>query len=684
MLSGDTQKKWEQLSEKVNSNLKALRQNNELRIEAIRRYGTPGSWKVFQLVPILLQINNSYVPGYIEQTSERVVPRGIYGFEQSHQVELARRIFPRLEGEFVRSVSTSNPAVESLLLMGSSGSVGYTAASDLDYWVCIDPVRYSEDQWEQYHKKLASISHWADKAHSTEVNFYVVTMEDLAANRFERHGEETEGEVAPYMLKEEFYRTLLHVAGRTPLWWLTPPGVDRKKYGLWKKNLPRLSGLDPDDFIDLGFPGRPDPQEFMAAALWLSRKSEADPFKGALKMILVLEQVETGFKAPLLCESVKKEALTRPMENLPVDPYMLMIERVLSYAVEKLDPKSLDLIRLSAFYKVKGALGPKTTGVDTPKTLFLNYLVKEWGWDEQRLAHNNNYQSWPPRDRLALGQEIKSLLFDLYSRISKRLLADYPDQVSADDQSLAQFKARILARYSAHRDTVEALPSSLHHKTLPKSLTMVFQRYRWELYAGRVEAAQSDSEESLGQMIYTAPRAARMAAWLVYNTFFTQALKLRLRPRPGPVGLEAMWHLMETITELFPPPKPEELESEEAWRLGGGGPRLLVVNLEVPWHVKPIKTVDLIYRTAWGEMRHTYLPLPEETPEAKKLKAIVDHLTRTGHATPQDVHLFVPSESSRRKIEQNIRAAVFQTLSSGSRKPPGPGKAVRKIRLDTD
>ena len=137
--------------------------------------------------------------------------------------------------------------------------------------------------------------------------------------------------MAPLLLKEEVYRTLVHVAGRMPLWWAVPPGTGQAAY----RNIARGNLALSTDLIDLGFPDRPGPQEFLAAALWLSRKSEADPFKGALKMILVLEQVESGLKAPLLCHLLKKKVLTAEESELPVDPYALMIERVLGCAAEK-------------------------------------------------------------------------------------------------------------------------------------------------------------------------------------------------------------------------------------------------------------------------------------------------------------------------------------------------------------
>ena len=668
---------WDRLNRLMSKSLEVLRTNNTLRIDAIRSYGTGNLWAVFQLIPFLLHINHADFPGFIEADD---VPRGVCGFENSVFLESARDSFPSLADEFEQAVSVERTAVQSLLLMGSSGSVGHTAASDLDYWVCINRRDFPGDKWEKFLRKLSAIEAWAQEVHSTEVHFYPVDLGDLSVNRFQRYGEETEGEVAPLLLKEEVYRTLVHVAGRMPLWWAVPPGTGQAAY----RNIARGNLALSTDLIDLGFPDRPGPQEFLAAALWLSRKSEADPFKGALKMILVLEQVESGLKAPLLCHLLKKKVLTAEESELPVDPYALMIERVLGCAAEKLDRESLELIRLSVYYKVRGPFDLFPAGRSGPKARLLQKLISQWGWGEEMEDHYNHYSSWSERERLVLGEKMKMLLFNLYSRIARRLMSDYPDLVTSEDQNLAQLKAMIMARYSIHQAKVEELPSNLHRKTIPQSMTLVHAGDMWELFGGRFEVAPANSEESQGNLLYTAARAARVAVWLFHNRLYTPSMKLKLRPRLGPVSLEAILRFLDTLRKVFPPRQPAELDHKDVFRLGGEGPRLLALNFESPAHLSKIMSADLIFRTSWGEMRHAHFLLDPNLNEVEKIMTLAAFLTDHGHCEPSDWHFLAPDGAAGLKMRRNVQAALFQSLKGMTRQRSGLSKSARGLRLDID
>ncbi len=666
----------------LNRNIAAFQRNNVARFQALHSYGSSGFRKVFLLVPVFIQVNHPSIPGYLEEEGS---PRGIYGFRDSKFQQISQEMWPGPRNEWDKAITSLRPVVESLILMGSSGSVGHTSASDLDYWVCVDTMKIRAETLDLLRKKLDLISEWAARTHSTEVNFYLINTEDVAANRLRPQGEEAEGEVAPLLLKEELYRTILLVAGRAPLWWALPAGTSFRQYNMILDNMSEFEphGFYSADYIDLGFPLRPDPQEFMAAALWLSQKSEADPFKGVLKMIILLEQVESKLQAPLLCDLVKAAVLTAGDAELPVDPYAITIGRVLDFSLRKLTEPELELVRISAYYKVRGPLDREKEAEDTPKERLLRELVEKWGWDSRKTDDYNSYSSWPDRRKLGLGQDVKNLLFTVYKRVAQKLIEDYPDQVTTEDQSLNQLTAKILSRYSGHQAKVEDLPSSIHRKTLPHFMTLVYYRSRWGLYGGRLEAWQAGTEEFDGRLIYECSRAARAAAWLVHNRLVNSNLKLTLRPRPGPVGLETIIELLKKLVELFPTLPHGSLSEKSHWTTGGKGPRLLVLNLEEPWHETKMKSVDLIYRTAWGEMRHSALKLDSPVSEAEKAIATAEKLLETGEMRIEDVHYFAPPEAAGKRMRNNLQAAVVQTLGGLRRRREGPG-AERKMRLDTD
>ena len=671
------------MKEAHKNNLEAFIRNNAARIREIQRIGSRGTKSAFLQVPFLLQANHSSIPGFVDAPR---VPRGIVGYHRSSFHSIGRKAFTGPESDYNRVVYVSEPAIQSLLLMGSSGSVGHTAASDLDYWVCLDRDSMGEEAFALLRQKLDAITAWAAKSLRTEAHFYTVDVTELVLNRIKPQGENTEGEVAPLLLKEELYRTLVHVLGRLPVWWATPAGTGPSAYRRTRDHLVGQGGneLVQSGFIDLGFPAPPGPQEYMSAAMWLSRKSEADPFKAALKIVIMLEQVESGLNAPLVCDDVKESILSTPKEDLPVDPYIVMIRRVLDYAMAHLSDRQLDLIQTSAYYKIRGALDPAKTLPDDPKAKILASLIKEWGWSKEQVDRLNIYSQWSDRERLELGREMKALLLDLYLQIAKRLMNDFPEEVHSEDRGLDQFKARMLSRYSDHEFAVEDLPSSLDRRTLPRTMTLFFNGEHWELYGSVVDGRSNGDEHEGKNYIRQFHGAASAAAWLVHNDLYDETLKLRLMPRPGPVALETMAELLKTMKQLFPPLSPAEVSEQGGFRHGGVGPRLVIVNLEASWLENKILATDLIYRTAWGEMRAVPGDLRRQTNEADKFLQIADKILATGRLTLKDVHFFVPPGTIGRKMKNNLLAALSQAINGTRRRPGGFRGPSTKMQLDTD
>ncbi len=201
------------LAGEIQANFLAQLANNKARIKELRRYATEGFAEVFKRVPVLLNLNDPDQPGFVPDPE---TPYGVKFVERQLWLPRAER--------YQNLKAAEDSVIESLFLIGSSGSVGHNASSDLDYWVCYEPGSFSPRTFDLFQKKLEGISRWASEEHQTEANFYTVNLADLAKGRLTRLDDaETEGEVAPLLLLEELYRTLLHVAGRPPFWQGTPP-----------------------------------------------------------------------------------------------------------------------------------------------------------------------------------------------------------------------------------------------------------------------------------------------------------------------------------------------------------------------------------------------------------------------------------------------------------------------------
>ncbi|MDR2946976.1 MAG: class I adenylate cyclase [Candidatus Adiutrix sp.] len=644
--------------DEILANFIAQNANNKARIVELRRYATAGFAKVFDLTPVLLNVNDPEMPGYIDDPA---TPCG---------VKFIDRQLWRPKGERVRVPATepaARPVVESLFLIGSSGSVGHNASSDLDYWVCYDPESLSAREFELLLQKLRAISAWALNANGTEAHFYTVNTDDLLKGRVSRHsGAEAEGEVAPRLLLEELYRTLLYVAGRPPVWQGLPLSVSESDYGgLSREIISRTEGA----YIDLGFPAPPSPQELLAEALWLARKSEDDPFKGIIKMATLLDYVESGPERPLLCHQVKEAIFKADPAALPVDPYVMTIERVVAYGAGSLTPEQLDLLRTSAVMKIMGPAISQPgllTSPDSPKRQILDKWIVGWGWEHARLSRLFHYKHWPERERLHLGGELLNMLASIYIRIAQHLLQHHPGEINPQEEELAPLAARLLSRMGGLESTVETLPYQIHQSSISRCLILRRNRelQRWELHT----ADDGDWYPTLDNLIYAHPRAARVGAWLIHNRLYEPGTVLVMQNDPEETDAylrHGLDDLLDSLIKAFPPFELTHADLEQLWSPGGQGTVFLALNLELPVErCDELRTADVILRTGWGEMRHYCIQVGDQERKADQYLTIVQNVVRETGLRPLTPVFAIPPAPEMQKAATNLKAAL---AASGKR-----------------
>lgn len=651
------------LSAELEGNFELQQANNKARVEALRHYATEGFARAFDQIPLLLNVNDPLLPGYI---AEPDVPCGIKYIEQ----QLWR--LPDEEGQPIPKAV--KPVVESLFLIGSSGSIGHTAGSDLDYWVCHEPGAFSPRQLSLFQQKLKTISNWAKDECDTEANFYLVNLADLAEGKVTHLDQaETEGEVAPQLLLEELYRTMLYVAGRKPLWLGVPPSTTEGSY------IEAARAMASDScsiYVDLGFPSLPAPQQMLAAALWLARKSEADPFKGLLKIITLLDYVESDFTRELLCNQVKESIFKASAEQLPVDPYLTTINRVMKFGSTVLDAGQLDLLRAAAALKVLGGGVGKTTARRSPeqtKKIILEQWAAEWNWNYAKLVHLSEHALWPERERLELGRRLMDLLAEIYIRIARYLIRNHPGRINPQEDDLAPLAARLLARFGGVEATVPVLPSEIHRGAIAsRNLGLLKLKNKgWSLHSVD-EAGPAPSPDN---RIFSSLRAVRAAAWLIRNGLYGAACRLSIlgKNKDQQPTEDSFQSLLSLLLETFPPFGPVQGELDGLWSAGSKGKTLLALNFEAPEAETDLQAADIVLRTGWGEMRHYYIDVKDLSSNADKYLKIVEAILREGVTDPA---LLVFQASLRmQKAAGNIKGALAAALKV---KP----KPLHKIRLD--
>lgn len=656
----DDGKKLREIGRKLLNNQKSFVLNNIMRTREMLRYGSRGFRTVFQTVPYLLQVNLPTTPGFVASKQPAM---GIYGFERSGFARMFMEANPDRE---LKELFVLHPRIQSLMLIGSAGSIGHTQISDLDYWVCVNRKDLPPGDLDFLQEKLQLIQRWAWLKHKTEAHFFLMDLEDIRMNRLGDFEGESSGDLMPRLVKEEFYRTSLHVVGRMPLWWLTPTGITQAQYRAVSASLEKmaLTTLHPDDIMDLGCPEPPKPLEYLGAAMWQAHKSQKDPFKAVLKMMLILEQVENRLEAPLLCNQVKEAILSSSADDLPIDPYLISIKRVLAYARE-----SLELVRFSALFKMHAPLHKALTDQADPKSKIMEELRDEWGWKSEKLEDLFNYRHWSEKRKLDLGEEIKALLLELFSRIAARLRADYPEEVVVQSDSMAMLSAQILARYTSHKTKVEELPSAFHRYSFPRDLSIAFEKYEWKIHDSSLP----------GEAVFKAERAARIAMWLVHNSLWNNDLTIRLADIAYPIKKSAFLALFHVLDRIFPPFDMNSIKGKGLLSKPQG-PMVVIINMEEPNHETRIIDAEIVYRSNIGEMFHETL-LSLQGNEEDKYRRVAERILEIDDSDFRLVEIFSPPGQAEEFIKEKL-SRFFKNY----KKAPVKAAPVetKKVKLDTD
>jgi adenylate cyclase len=366
----------------------------------------------------------------------------------------------------------------------------------------------------------------------------------------------------------------------------------------------------------------------------------------------------------LLCDQVKNAVLNSSADQLPVDPYLMTINRVLAFA-----NRDLDLVRISAWFKMRTIMDPEHPEKD-PKAELLRDLGREWGWDDEKIKDLFNYANWPERRKLELGAGIKDFLLDLYSCIDGNLRTRYPDHESMRSESLTRLSAQILAQYGQDTMRVENLPSDFHRRGLPSELVVVQTKGVWRL----VGPASHESD-----FIYEAPTIARTAAWLVHNRIWKKDFKLHIRSNEKSVKQSAVSGLASFLYEMFPPIKLNK-KVEGGFLPKPVGNVVLVVNMETSANNLLLKTAELIYRTSLGELHHQVVSITGNS-EAQKYVALAGHIAEKGVTDSRQIQVYAPPGGLRDEVANNLRAAL-RNYSRAAIESQAVSRS--KTRLDTD
>ncbi|MBF0243742.1 MAG: class I adenylate cyclase, partial [Planctomycetes bacterium] len=501
---------------------------------------TEGQKEAFLLIPHMLHTQE---PRQLALVEGRPAPCGIYGHRHREEVKEIGRMYFSPTDRFEEPRQVAAPVIESLSIMGSAGSIAQTEGSDLDYWVCIRKGLSTRDR-ASLKEKLVAIEKWCMTTLNAEVHFFISTMADLRDNNFGAVDKESCGTALGKLLKEEYYRSSLHVMGKIPLWWMAPCGASDEVYekipdrlGSGQRSasttadVTDIRTIPRDDFIDFGNISSIPSDEFIGGGMWQLNKGVGSPFKSALKMALLIEYADPSRPRELLAQMLKRRMLENPGDMDSLDPYRMMVERVISFHVERGERSQALLLQRCLFLKMHINVSRYWASKRPPNeraTCALLAMVKLWGWSLKDVEKWENFDLLSMSELNRFKHDLENYMFNSLQALRASGGEFASRAVSAGDfrkmtQRLATIfnpdPRRIEWYYPPYAQLINSPVYSIQEEPNEKD-------WIWNLYTGLIDAEGGESAVSAKRLLRSAPTAADLITWMLYNQLIRPSTRL--------------------------------------------------------------------------------------------------------------------------------------------------------------
>ncbi len=502
--------------------------------------------------------------------------------------------------------------IQGVFAMGSLGTVAQTPASDLDIWVCLADDAVSRRLIDRFRKKLDGLRALA-ASRDIEAHFFVMTETDVRENRLGLGDEEECGLARAMLLKEEFLRTALFLAGRTPAWWYVTPEADHQAYRHAVSRLSRQGTPAAADILDMGNVERVAGGAFFGASLWTIVKSLENPFKSVMKFALLEKYLSGDAAGMLLCDRIKKHLFAGRTGLFDTDPYVLLLDEVRAFHEERGNLEALELMRLAFAQKTgidPGDLGSfrhaEEEGDSGGEGLFrARYFFDLDECRTGRSAVDTDRQAASPGGSIAelaaTGKKIADFLFGTYERIRERLsMVEALVGSEADQRDLAILGRRILSRFGGRKNKIARIPFVRPPHGLIRALEIVFDSPE-QGFSARGECKRPGGRKA-PEHIRHERSLERLAAWLTANAIYRPGVYLKGGATQAPLSFPDIQALLTALVETFPlgetfnPRLAEGLVPERIVKA------LVLINFHVPREEKDIAEAGFYYSNNWGEL----------------------------------------------------------------------------------
>lgn len=593
----------------------------------------------------------------------------------NYETALPQDLYPKEPGFHD---SNANP-IHALYAMGSTGSLGQSALSDLDIWVCISSEMSCQDRQKLDHK-CQQITDWAI-GFDVEANFFLMDEKRFVDTFSESLSGENCGSSQHILLLDEFYRSAVRLAGKRLLWQVLP-GLDEESYQDHIETL-MAAGEDLAQWVDFGPIRKMPADECFGANLWQLYKSIDSPYKSVLKAILLEAYSSEYPSTQMLSFEVKKRLSLDSLDCDRLDPYFLMLEKVTTYLERNEDWERLELIRRCFYIKTDEQLSKPPTQLSMPwRRQLLNNFVQQWQWSDEDIAHLDNRRGWKVEQTQIMHHQLLDALMKSYNELiqfaRKNLIASV---ISPQDISILARK--LYAAFEELPEKVTLLNTQISPDLHEDTLTFVqvtpneVNLEGWYLYKQAPIAPEIISKKPLLHNNYL----SKLVAWGFFNGLITESSRFYCSEKQSQVSIDKLYQMVGDLRNSFSlfkrRPKMQalakpceinqlavfvnfeqdatadlcrnEVKNKSDWRA------IDVMNFGDEQKML-ISSIDFVYRNSWYEVRT--MNFTGELALLNSLKSILGKMHQNADR-PASIDVFCYSKH----FKGLIRNKVFQLIS---------------------
>ncbi|MGE7990748.1 class I adenylate cyclase [Pseudomonas sp. NPDC089554] len=506
--------------------------------------------QVLTLLPLFFHVNHPLLPGYVSGAT----PAGVSNYEPDAELLAEAQRLTRSFTYKARHGNTPRP-IHGLFLIGSLGTLAQAEQSDMDLWVCHAPG-LSETARAELRRKCQLLEAWAASL-GTEAHFFLIEPQGFVQG--ERDGQLSSddcGTTQHFLLLDEFYRTAIWLAGRTPLWWLVPV-YEEHNYQAYTQTLLSKRFIRSSDALDLGHLAHIPPGEFVGAGLWQLFKGIDSPYKSLLKLLLTEVYASEHPQVRCLSLDYKRAVFANRLDLDELDPYVMVYRRIEQYLQRRGETARLELVRRSLYLKVNKKLSDlgRSRSAGWQRDL-LERLTQEWGWDDRQLALLDSRSQWKVRQVAVERRELVAELNHSY-RFLSQFARNQNASSRADQRDLNVLGRRLYAAFERRASKIEVINPGIAPDVAEDTVTLVQSPNRkepgthhWGLYNGNLGVHEWENFSPIKR----SRELLELLAWAHRNGVIDSSTRLALHPGVSDLTEFELFNLLGSLQQSIPLP----------------------------------------------------------------------------------------------------------------------------------